>query len=930
VLAVLIGCGGGGGQSTGGGAATGRIALRAVWQGSATSDPGALPASVRTVDVQLDGPGGFHSRHVVDPTATRSVVFGDVPVGLSHVRIRAYDVPFGGAPDITALTLTPSYASAIVDANVTGGQTSDLGTIELTPLPFVTEFAPLPAATDVDPSRGVSFVIATSVGGIAPTSVTVVVAGQSLVTSGTPTGGVELTACSDSTASPCVQPSRGLTGFRFHTDELPSGAQVPVSVGATDTSTPPHQLAPNPFEFSFSTAAAGVTPTRTELPTETPRATVTATTGLNATVTATATATASETFGEATATASVTPTQEERETATPTVSATVTASTSASLTPSVTATPSDTATATATPSESPTATDTTTPTETVTSTPSETVTTSPMPTRTFSATPSPSPTASETPPATNSPVATLTPTASPTLADTDTPSPTETPTESSNATPTETTATSPTATETATETNTVAETPTPTDTPTESVGGTATATPTATATDTPILSTATPTPTLTPEIASLLVSNTDDSGPGSLRDALLTANSDGVPDRITFAPALAGQSIQLQSPLPVLTESGTAIDGDINGDDAPDVGLIGPETLGAVLVLGNQTEIKSLAIGSTPIGILVGSLAQDAVIHFNYVGVGLDGQTATGNTGVGISLAGSGHQIDHNVIAGNSGLGLLIGGTGIMVTGNTIGASASRTMLVGNAGPGITLTGGNQQITIGGTAPGSGNVIVGNAQGGIFIAGINGDTMNLTIVGNEIGGALGGNGSDGILINQAANVVVGGTANGAPNQIRNNVGYGVSIYGPDSLGVELRANIIANNQQQGIVRDALADEIIMPPVLSNGSGGAVTGTAVPLATLDFFITDTPSDDSGAGEAAQYLGSTQADANGAFQFGLSQPEGTTITATQTDLNHNTSAFALNLVVGAPTATPTQTPTPTPTDTPTDTPTEGMGI
>ena len=50
----------------------------------------------------------------------------------------------------------------------------------------------------------------------------------------------------------------------------------------------------------------------------------------------------------------------------------------------------------------------------------------------------------------------------------------------------------------------------------------------------------------------MTVTISDDSGPGSLRDALIQANQDGVPNRIEIAPWLAGAAVDLQSSLPGL------------------------------------------------------------------------------------------------------------------------------------------------------------------------------------------------------------------------------------------------------------------------------------------------------------------------------------------------------------------------------------------
>jgi len=58
------------------------------------------------------------------------------------------------------------------------------------------------------------------------------------------------------------------------------------------------------------------------------------------------------------------------------------------------------------------------------------------------------------------------------------------------------------------------------------------------------------------------VTNTNDSGAGSLRQAILDANSNVGDDQIGFAPSLSGQTIKLASDLPTITDAaGLTIDG---------------------------------------------------------------------------------------------------------------------------------------------------------------------------------------------------------------------------------------------------------------------------------------------------------------------------------------------------------------------------------
>ncbi|HBI46093.1 MAG TPA: hypothetical protein DDY78_25045 [Planctomycetales bacterium] len=79
-----------------------------------------------------------------------------------------------------------------------------------------------------------------------------------------------------------------------------------------------------------------------------------------------------------------------------------------------------------------------------------------------------------------------------------------------------------------------------------------------------------------------------------------------------------------------------------------------------------------------------------------------------------------------NVISGNAGDGVLISGAGTMgnvVQGNYIGTNALGVAALTNGSSGVTVSNGAGGNTIGGTAPGAGNIISGNVQGGVEVVG---------------------------------------------------------------------------------------------------------------------------------------------------------------------------------------------------------------
>jgi hypothetical protein len=239
LLLLLVLCGACGGGSGGGSGQIGSLTLQAVWERPATGGGAQfegstdLPPAVQTVEVRISG-GGQDFRELVDPEQTRSVVITQVPVGRVEVTVLGYDVALLGAPDLRDVAVAPSYASAAVQVLVDAGRTTNAGQIEVLAQPFLTDFDPLPAASGVDPSQAVGFLLAIGVGSIDPTSIDIGVDTSFLVSAGVPAPGVTLEACADGTTSPCGGVNRALTGFLFRgpPGELPVENGVLVTVGA--------------------------------------------------------------------------------------------------------------------------------------------------------------------------------------------------------------------------------------------------------------------------------------------------------------------------------------------------------------------------------------------------------------------------------------------------------------------------------------------------------------------------------------------------------------------------------------------------------------------------------------------------------------------------------------------------------------------------
>jgi hypothetical protein len=319
------------------------------------------------------------------------------------------------------------------------------------------------------------------------------------------------------------------------------------------------------------------------------------------------------------------------------------------------------------------------------------------------------------------------------------------------------------------------------------------------------------------------VTNLNDAGPGSLRQALLDANATPGPDLIHFR--VAGTVRLTSGALPAVTDRV-----DLDGTTAP-------RFAGAPVVEVDANGFAGLRFNAGSAGSALQSLAivnaaGDGVtldagrvtVVGNYIGLELDGTTAASNGGNGLTINASSTDdiiggtgvgtAPSNVIAANRGNGIAIDGSRHnLVTNNFIGTDASGTMGRGNGGNGILLTDGARSNTLGGTAsaeapgtkppnftgarPPQGNVISGNGGNGALLT--NGATRN-TLEGNFVGtDASGvkalGNARDGVaLLNAPGNTLAGTTQTQDPfiyyNVVSGNRGNGLRVRDSDNTVIQ--------------------------------------------------------------------------------------------------------------------------------------------
>ena len=467
---------------------------------------------------------------------------------------------------------------------------------------------------------------------------------------------------------------------------------------------------------------------------------------------------------------------------------------------------------------------------------------------------------------------------------------------------------------------------------------------------------------------------TADAGTSSLRECINYANANPG-TTITFdipntdpgyvtAGADSWWEISPGSELPFLTASGTVIDGATQTTNRGDTNSLGPEIALAGSLAGGASYglvVDNPGGGSTIRGLSIGNFSLSGIwlnagtntVIGNYVGLEPDGTTIAGNNtsstalvgGIRVTSAdntiGGTTAAERNVISGNVLAGLVItgaGATGNQVLGNYIGLDSGGTLDRGNVNDGegieIDLASTN---TIGGAAPGAGNVISGNESDGIEIDGADLNVVQGNYIGTDSTGTLVvPNDRDGIDINSngadgATDNLIGGTAAGTGNLIRGNNINGVEIRDEtvvgSTTGNSVQGNSIFDNGQLGIDLvptgvtandggdgdtgpNGLQNYPLLTSVVSNGVSTTITGTlnSAPNTTfrLEFFAS-TAADPSGFGEGETFLGAADVTTDGAGDapFSVNLPTavspGDYVTATATGPTGSTSEFAANTVI-----------------------------
>jgi hypothetical protein len=391
-----------------------------------------------------------------------------------------------------------------------------------------------------------------------------------------------------------------------------------------------------------------------------------------------------------------------------------------------------------------------------------------------------------------------------------------------------------------------------------------------------------------------VVTNTNDTGAGSLRQAIFNANNTAGANTIQFnIPGGCGpQVIKIDSNFDTISGD-TKIEGFSQpGASRNDQYLSNDAILCVILESHNAAGTNGLRVGTgagagvnlnvsgmafsgfsgDAIGLMGGSAHNVTGNHFggSVGGHGLNPNGTNIRIGAGVSqsLVGGYDPEQLNVIGDATGAGVFIGGTATpannnQIVGNLIGVGWSNGYTVrANGGDGIEIAGANNTVDF--------NVIGFNGGAGVEIETANalGNYVTRNFIGVDPEDAPLENDGAGLLIDNSASFSVIGANNIAYNQgagvrvisgERNQIKFN-NIHGNSGLGIDLSLVGVTDNDD-----DAVGTRWQNFPSISTAIGGLYSGavsgnlTTTPGTYAIDVYASTACDASGHGEGQTYLG-----------------------------------------------------------------------
>lgn len=371
------------------------------------------------------------------------------------------------------------------------------------------------------------------------------------------------------------------------------------------------------------------------------------------------------------------------------------------------------------------------------------------------------------------------------------------------------------------------------------------------------------------------VINTNDSGAGSLRQAILDANSHSnslnpmsASDMISFAiPGGGVKTIAPRTALPAITESaivdgytqpGASANTLVNGSNAVlfielSGAAVAPSGVTGLTLSSGSSTVRGLVINRFPgfgIAITVGS--NNNIIQGNFIGTNAAGTDGLGNLNNGIDITASpGNLIGGtapgagNLISANDGNGIYIhsGSDSTTVQGNRIGTNAAGNAIIlgagqtqiSNSGDGIILE--SFANLVGGTTVGARNIVAASSGDAIDLQSASNNQVKGNSIGTDATGIinLGNRGGAGVRVSDGSGNTIGGVTSAEANLIANNLlGVQVDAFSGPASGNTIEGNSIFNSSP-GLGIDLIGNGVT-PNDTGDGDSGPNTLQNYPLIT----------------------------------------------------------------------------------------------
>jgi titin len=378
--------------------------------------------------------------------------------------------------------------------------------------------------------------------------------------------------------------------------------------------------------------------------------------------------------------------------------------------------------------------------------------------------------------------------------------------------------------------------------------------------------------------ATFTVTTTADSGAGSLRQAITSANALAGPDDVKFAiPGGGGKTISVTSaPLPVVT-------GRLRIDGATQPGFAGTPLVridngtgttsftNGLDIKAGQSQVLSLSVTGFGAGVVLRTGGENTVAG-NRIGLAPSG-AADGNAAVGVAITdgsrantiGGTTAAARNVISANGEGVVVIGASNAnKLMGNYVGLVPGGGSALGNTNAGIRIADGSKNNVVGGTTAGAGNVISGNG-GGMNINGAG--TTGTVVAGNFIGTTASGGAAlpnlDGVVVsNGATGNTVGGDRATARNLLSGNSSSGVTLSGDGTDANVVAGNDIGVDRAGTTALPNLRGVFIVLGPSHNVIGGTTTARRNVISGNTFHGVDVELDGSDDNRiSANYVGTT---------------------------------------------------------------------